>query len=492
MALRSILTLLLLASVPGCAATTLRPLRPNETQVIPRAIFIDNQGRALEPHLDREGTVMDSATYSAYLRTIIEAVRSSGRDTIILRVHGGLNSLNSNLEATARMTDRILADPRSKAYPIFINWESGLISSYGEHLFRITQGQRYDTFLRPVVFEVYLAADLGRAITRAPFVWGQQFLNFVRSDSTRCVARNVPSGETAVQETGLKIQHQQLPPVSKANANEITISKGSYCRSKGEATRYLLKGVFLTPVKMVGTIIVDAGGTPAWDNMHRRTKTLFRNPNEFKERPAQTSYAPPTGALSLLLDALDSLVREDSSFKIILIGHSMGTIVANEIVRTHPSLPFSAIVYMAGATSVREFETAVVPYLLAHDSTQFYDLTLHPLADRREQTLSGWGPNGSLLEWIDGYLANPETDLDRMLGKYTNAIMAAHIFQPKIRGQMHIKAFGYKDPNNCGGDMEPFHHGGFNSDSVPFWLKEFWEPGSQPCPPIISSPLTAK
>lgn len=492
MTIRFVFTSALLVTLPGCAATTLRALKPSETKVIPRAIFVDNQGRALEPHLDREGTVMDSAAYQRYLRTIVEAVKKSGRHNIILRVHGGLNTLNSNLDATARMTDRILADPRADGYPIFINWESGLVSSYGEHLFRITQGQRYDTFLRSAVFEVYLVADFGRAIARAPFVWGQQFLNFVRSDTTRCIPRNTPSGETAIQETSLKVQQQQALPVSKTNANDITISKGSYCRSKGESTAYWLKGILLTPLKMVGTVVVDAAGTPAWDNMHRRTRTMFRNPNEFKERSGQTSYAPPTGAVSLLLDALDSLARDDPNLKITLIGHSMGAIVANEIVRTHPSLPIRTIVFMAAATSVRESEVSVVPYLLAHDSTQFYDLTLHPLADRREQTYWGVGPNGSLLEWIDAYLANPETDLDRMFGKYTNAVMSAHIFQPKIRARLHIKAFGYKDPNNCGHEMEPYHHGGFNDESVPFWLEAFWEPGNQPCPPIISSPETTK
>jgi pimeloyl-ACP methyl ester carboxylesterase len=486
MSLRFSIKFFPLVALTACAATTLRPLRPDETEVIPRAIFVDNQGRALEPHLDRDGTVMDSATYSGYLGTIIDAIKKSGRHTVILRVHGGLNTLNSNLDATARMTAKILADPRSDAYPIFINWESGLISSYGEHLFRITQGQRYDTFLRSAVFEVYLVADFGRAIARAPFVWGQQFLNFVRSDTTQCVPRDTPSGETVIQETALRVNQPPLTGVANKSFSDIAISKGSYCRSKGESTLYWLKGILLTPVKMVGTIVVDAAGTPAWDNMHRRTKTMFRNPNEFKERPAQISYSRPTGAVSVLLDALDSLARKDPAFRIVLIGHSMGTIIATEIVRTHPDLPFKAIVFMAAANSVREFDVAVVPYLIAHPETPFYNLTLHPLADRREQTMGGIGPNGSLLEWIDAYLANPETDLDRMLGKYTNAVMSAHTFLPKIRGQVHIKAFGYDDPNNCGKDLEPYHHGGFNAESVPFWLSDFWEPGNRPCPPVTA------
>ncbi len=428
---------------------------------------------------------MDSATYGKYLAVIMDTIRKSGRRTILLRVHGGLNNLNSSLEATASMTDSILKDPQANAYPLFINWESGLKSSYFEHLFSITQGQRYDTFGRFIVFPVYLVADLGRAITRAPFVWGQQFFNFIKGDQTNSLPANTPSAATVRQEGRLLSANGPNP--SAGLSNEIAVSKGAYHRSRAEAMGYVAKGILLTPVKMIGTVIIDAGGTPAWDNMHRRTKTMFHNPNEFRTSRSVGIYTAPSGAVSTLLDSLTALTRTDCTYRITLVGHSMGTIVADEIVRTRDSLPFDNIVFMAAASSVREFEFSVVPYLERHPSTNFYNLTLHPLAELREQTYGGIGPNGSLLEWIDGYLANPETDLDRTMGKYANDVGAAHIFRPPIRRQLHIKAFGYKDGHNCGANQEPYHHGGFNDPSVPFWRPTFWQPGNGLCSDVAAT-----
>ncbi|MBI3058550.1 MAG: hypothetical protein HYY81_04475 [Deltaproteobacteria bacterium] len=50
--------------------------------------------------------------------------------------------------------------------------------------------------------------------------------------------------------------------------------------------------------------------------------------------------------------------------EITLVGHSMGTIVADEILRAFPKIPFERIVYLASASSVRDVDTAGVCVLL--------------------------------------------------------------------------------------------------------------------------------
>jgi pimeloyl-ACP methyl ester carboxylesterase len=412
--------------------------------------------------------------YAAQLDTIEAGIRHSNRRRVLVRIHGGLNSLASSFDATDVMLQRIAADTNDSSaavYPIFVNWESGLKSAYLEHLFYITQGQRYNSAGRLAVSPVYLAADIGKGLTRALFTWGQHVTNF----------RNA---------------HRTEPDSLVADDAGILRSEGGYRPTRWQRIGFTGFGVLLTPLKAVEIVFVDAFGTPAWDNMHRRTKVLFRDPNEFvHDRHRKTtlcdtassstceteSFTPATGALSLLLDRLQRLTQADTTLRVTLIGHSMGAIVADEIVRTRDSIPFDNIVFLAAASSVREFELGVAPYLARHPHTQFYNVTLHPSADLREQTMFGLGPNGSLLEWLDAYFTNPGTDLDRMMGKYANVREAEHIFAPGIRSQIHIKAFGYRDGLGCGAESEPHHHGGFNDASVPFWRKGIWEPGLRPC-----------
>jgi pimeloyl-ACP methyl ester carboxylesterase len=186
--------------------------------------------------------------------------------------------------------------------------------------------------------------------------------------------------------------------------------------------------------------------------------------------------------VSILFDSLEVRSRHDPALSVTLVGHSMGALVASEMVRSHPEIRFTNIVFMAAASSMRDFEVSVMPYLAAHESTQFYSLSLHPLAELREQTAKRFGPNGSLLEWLDAYLADPEAESDRTMGKYTNVVRAAHMIPDDIRAQVHIKAFGYQDGSGCGTEGKtPSHHGDFNNDEVPYWNPLLWQAGV-PCP----------
>jgi len=144
---------------------------------------------------------------------------------------------------------------------------------------------------------------------------------------------------------------------------------------------------------------------------------------------------------------------------------------------------------------VRDFGRAVVPYLLQHRQTQFYNLMLHPLADLRERR-RGYDlpPRGSLLVWLDSFLTDPQTPLDRTLGRWDNIIPATEMIPPNVRGQVTLKAFAlapYNDPIPPKGESDygPQEHGQFRGR--PYWCKTFWA-SEDPVMPGIDCGATAK
>ena len=105
------------------------------------------------------------------------------------------------------------------------------------------------------------------------------------------------------------------------------------------------------------TPFIDAGGKNAWDTMLRRTQTAFQRSHtlDIEENDKyNVAYSPPDGALSVLMDALSELYSQDSNYVFTLIGHSLGPVMINELIRRYPQLPYPNIVYMAPACSIRD------------------------------------------------------------------------------------------------------------------------------------------
>jgi pimeloyl-ACP methyl ester carboxylesterase len=412
--------------------------------------------------------------FAHHLAAITNAIATStnclapdGTRQILIFVHGGLNSYNTSLQRVNDLTHEI-AD--AHYYPLFVNWDSGLMSSYWEHLFLVRQGQVKRVW-GPVTFPLYFVADVGRAVTRAPVVWYYQ----LTSDFTT----------TARYESPIRLWHSRSNRVARASGVDrrgLSLSIGSDERTWGSQCGYFTSYVITLPFKLLTAPFIDAFGKSAWDNMSRRTQTMFRAPGEFA-RPATTNEIraargrvgePAEGAVARLMQALDGFVTGDPSnrYAITLIGHSMGTIVANEMVRTHPGLGYSNIVYMGAACSVSDFANAVIPCLEANTNARFYNLTLHPIAEAREAQWSclDLPPRGSLLEWIDNFLASPRTVPERTLGKWDNAISTTALIPTNVASRIRIKAFAV-GPRNKFPD-NPMIHGEFSEE--PFWEHDFW------------------
>ncbi len=105
----------------------------------------------------------------------------------------------------------------------------------------------------------------------------------------------------------------------------------------------------------------------------------------------------------------------------------------------------------------------MIPYLSSKSGqkTEYYNLTLHPRQEIREQNVFDLSPRESSPDWIDNYLSNPENFLDRTLGRWNNIIVASHVFPKEIRCRIHIKAFSVNEWSNNDFKDNPQEHGDF-------------------------------
>ncbi|VVM47598.1 hypothetical protein PS639_00609 [Pseudomonas fluorescens] len=84
-----------------------------------------------------------------------------------------------------------------------------------------------------------------------------------------------------------------------------------------------------------------------------------------------------------------------------LMGHSMGAIVAVNILARHAELRIDNLVFMGTVARIKEVESAVVPWLQRNPNSQFCNLSLDPYREMGENTFYDFMPRGSLLNWID-------------------------------------------------------------------------------------------
>ncbi len=173
------------------------------------------------------------------------------------------------------------------------------------------------------------------------------------------------------------------------------------------------------------------------------------------------------------------MIAAGANMELTVIGHSMGTIVLNELIPIARRLDYRKIVYMAAAASIRDFNKSVVPVIAGNSKIRFFNLSLHPMADAREIGFFGTVPSGSLLEWIDDMFEGPKTMLDRTLGKWRNVRLAKHVFRRDAQKRMIFKVFGFRDEQNRRGRPgywpgDPVTHGQFNDTHKYYWLPEFW------------------
>ncbi|MFA7185256.1 MAG: hypothetical protein WC082_10200 [Victivallales bacterium] len=438
-----------------CACSSMKISKPTSE----RMIAINSDGTAeLYSIKMPSGEIVDDDeyTYEQQLESIINGIKKSGRKKILLYAFGGMNSLNSTVERTEEMSKTIYDE--SDYYPVMINWESSLADSYFDHLFFIRRGIETYSY-GPMLFPFYLALDIGRAVVRLPInIAFQSHILFSNDPLTAGI-----SAEDAAKITELKMRYY---------AGE-DYSKNSYPLAKSAL-------FFVTfPVRILATVLIDVGGKSAWDVMIRRSTIVFQRSESFEATfsdSVNTMISPPDGALSLFMNRLVKLVKDNPDYEITLIGHSMGAFIINEMLCRYDTLFYKNLVYMAPACSCSDAAKALRPYLEKYPKSTFYNLCIQPNLDSLAMMAGGLLPRGSVLTWIDLYFTNPLTSNDHCLGIWYNAMYCMPRLMGEVQNQCVIKAFGVKDPITNTIDINmPQDHTDFSDTKLRFWEPEFWQ-----------------
>ena len=305
-----------------------------------------------------------------------------------------------------------------------------------------------------------------------------------------------------------------------------------------EVAKFVYYSLFW-PVRVVSTPFAHGLGEAAWTNMVRRTRTTINRSAEFnlnrnidgsidcadQFREEMEHYTKGTGIFARFFettlyhykgwelarlkwpckvdeDGVEPLTPEEirqqeheydqiqdalQDARIAVIGHSMGAIVINELLDLFPDLPYSDVVVMASAASLRDTRRVLNRYFEMKGSasgeeecsseedvgTCFYSLMLHPLNDARERQYYGAIPSGSLLMWIDEMYDVPKTPEGKVFGFWPTAKSARRMFGATAQDHMLYRVFSRQEAAQ-GAPANPVEHGDFNDDNTCFWRPSFW------------------
>ncbi|HLD64602.1 MAG TPA: hypothetical protein VJA19_01030 [Pseudomonas sp.] len=424
----------------GCASHKPNNLENTESTADLRLyqLYIDPNGDLLDPG-NRE-KITDESTYVDNILKNFETQKAENPDLqLTLFIHGGLNTFESATARVKRAQAAMLADDK---YPLFISWDSAALSNYSDHLFLLRNGIK--------------ARKLGPV--SSPFVWLEDML--------RSLAR-LPASTYNVVAGQNSVRINNYSPVEVAADRSLLELKaqGFTLHNSDKDTGHTVGDWWSiwNPVKLATAPFVDGLGTGAWDSMLRRTDLVLR-------RDVNLDGVNSPGPDTAVTTFLNRYAQTQSKHAIIIIGHSMGTIVANNIIAKYSKLTFSDIVYMAAACKMKDIEYVVAPYLENHPKTEFYNLSLNPYRDISENIYHDFIPRGSLLMWIDQTLGGANSFQDRTAGYWFNIVLgASEAFKNnQIRKRVHLTQFGIRDKT-------PQNHGDFGE--FKFWKDAFWKGG---------------
>jgi hypothetical protein len=463
---------------------------------------------------------LEPLEYQAHVDELLNALdrRKGHSRKILIYIHGGLNTQAGAVER-ATILNKPITD--SGYFPIFINWQSSLVTSYKDHIFYLRQGADWREGDLPGKMAgwgsspFYLIADVSRAIARAPVAMGIQVANdLTTSPALRWgwsrSSPNLPLAEDIAFEL-LCEQDPTKPNVyndqndqnrprhykkkyhgcknEKASADHFSISIGKDDRSRLERYKAFMLYPITLPTKLLTAPIIDALGTSSWDSMLRSQSMLFHYDNDQHDHTSKAdenlSSYKSTGALSFFLEKLQKkiLCREEpcedkGQWEITLIGHSAGTIIMNDMLRYYGEMPFQNIVYMSGASTIRDYENVIFPYLRQKNfpsthgkpngPVKVYHLMLHEAAESGERNFGDFPPRGSLLVWIDNFLSNPLKKQDLTMGRFVNLMGALHHTPDGLRKYIHVHKFAAGESTRS-----PQKHGRLGH--LKFWDPQCWQ-----------------
>jgi hypothetical protein len=389
---------------------------------------------------------------------------------ILIFAHGGLVSQTDavlNAEALAPMMIR------DGYVPLFLIWNSDFFTSYGERLCCVSEGQKANKFSPTWFWNIPVRAtgDVAASVARAPETYGLEFTRWKqgvidRSNRYYYLASDDASRDCPYFGGPETCANLIFPRALADRPRDFPLNDDNFDRV-GKTAEYALNFAPRVAVTAVGSQI----GASAWDNMFRRTRIAFDNDGSDEScvraaRTASTASAAAAqstdcykGGFTRFFDALHGEIvpdrlAQDATKRYLLntkdgrvpiniefYGHSMGAIVGDELLRRYSDdFPWTRIVYMAAANSIRDFKLTAGP-VIARRRIPFYSLSLHPLNETRELEVRGAVPEGSLLEWIDEMFEGPRTLDDRTLGSWKNLEASLPSWDPAMLHQLTARVF---------------------------------------------------
>lgn len=407
------------------------------------------------------------AIMKALYRDISDA-KAEGREPkpVLIYIHGGLNSFEGSIRRARDLLSQ-QSGLTKNYFPILVHWRSDLVSSYFQNLGPIWQGEDFawGTW-RPLKILTYLATDVAQTIVGAPKSWLVQGYHSWQSVSLDALHESPNSND----------YHRAHVTTVPANFDYKCGSDKEHPWARKGA------GLILTPLKALSTPIVVEAGRASWNMMLRNTRTLFWNTSALDAgQDGKAKPRPPIegcegcGGLNSLLVGLWNL-QQSHGIHITLVGHSMGAIVANQVVAEVPELQFDNIVHMASADSIENTFALTLDYMRTENGqhTQFYSLMLQGDNENREVSGKGLMPSGSLLAWIDNMFSDPPTSLSKRAGRWSNMQRFESLVPEEVGDRVHFTVF------EKGVDGHPQEHSDF--DECEFWTTAYWD-GTDPIPP---------
>jgi len=443
----------------GCA-TNQNSVPMKEFDARLHSIYIDQFGNIKQP----SGSVSNGSTEALpaeaqdderYVNAMIANFlkeREKRQDLkLTVFVHGGLNTYNDFWQRANRFSKAMLNDGQ---YAVFVGWNSGPFTNYFDHLFRIRKGERRPT-LAALSAPFVLVEDIARSIAHLPEAWYTSVMD--------PLAITIP----------VEISEEKDYDVRRKRINQLTFAVHSDPPYTGTGVGGTYATI-LNPIKLVTAPFVDGLGAGSWDSMLRRTDLVLSKAAAFEgELTDETAKDFSDTAVTILLKKIEFLSSNlqkqgQPPIHVNLIGHSMGTIIVNNILARHPGLSVDNLVFMGAAARIKDVENGVVPWLLRdHNEAQFFNLSLDPYRELSENTYFDLFPRGSLLHWIDNIFGKVNSFKDRTAGGWWNIIRTAEdVFPVGLRPRVHLTRFP------IGKNRGPQQHGEF--DDYYFWCDSFW------------------
>lgn len=468
---------LLLLATARCASTYAPELDPqlkssmNPNDFRAHVLMFDSLGGMHDPIADQRAPqniprsgfrTLYGSQVTDYIQNMMQGIeehrRKHGSVHLLFFFHGGLNSRGAAIKRAAEHIQQMAHD-EPDLYPIFVNWQTSLYSSYWDHLVWVHKGHQTPRWSAAPLAVGEAVGDFIRTLIESPVAAYLHYEDRYRKNVERRELESPFAGVTAECPSGLHFREGKLNP------------------NRPSVGRDVAQSAIFFPATLLGSGLLDAVGGNAWGAMIYTSERLFYTNDEMHHDYVYKPNVAGSGGFPMFLDALANAV--DKHDDITIVAHSAGAIVANRLIANYPRLPIHNLIYMAPACTIDELMPGgkITNWLAAQsDATgdrNLYILALHEQSEFEESHVWGLAPRGSLLVWLDEYIQPKSSEFGgMMLGRARNLRLHAHLIPCAIQKHVYITAFN-NDPSAKPWE-QPQHHGDFGD--LPYWGRDWRQP----------------